>query len=158
MTVDHSCIEFSSSLKRRWWNSSQKTKRRKEGEENSWKKTLSFLITINYWRYMKCYSLLLHTESWFLYKIKCSQKKKHTILSSQIPSFSMHRGVLLIPDSPDIFLNSATAPPVNSSCVSISPSLRSYRERIWHVQRLPAVKHHFKGAQNLLTTYQCQSK
>lgn len=78
-------------------------------------------MTVNcmssYWRYSKW--SVIHfsfkwSESWFLSKIKCSQWK-NIILSSQVLSFSKHSGVLLIPDSPDIFLYSAAAPPVNSS-------------------------------------------
>ncbi len=65
--------------------------------------------------------------------------------------FSTHRGVLLIPDSTDIFLNSATAAPVNSNCAAFSPFLGSFRQRIADVQKLPVEKHHFKGAQNLMS-------
>lgn len=112
-----------------------------------------------HWRY-SIPRIICSSYTWlktrFMKKIKCSLWKNLN-LSSQIPSFSRHKGLCLNPDNPDIFLNPATAPPVNSSCVAVSLSLRSYSEGIWCVQRLPAEIHDFKGAQKLMSTYQEQS-
>ena len=104
---------------------------------------------------MKCYLPLLHTEK---EPISALTMKEHYSFMPNPVFFPQHRGVRLIPDSPDIFLNSAAAPPVNSSFVAISPTRRAYREGIGHVQRLPAEKHNFKGAQNLMSTYEGRSK